>query len=79
MNQMASAKLILAIAGIAVFLVGIRTGVDLVRFTGIALVVSAWLLRFTERSRSARARARRGAVASDAVVDASADGTTDES
>lgn len=62
MNQMSTAKLILAIAGIGVFLVGVRTGMDLVRFTGIALVASAWLLRFTARSRSERALRAAGDV-----------------
>lgn len=42
-------KVVLALAGIAVFLVGIRSGQDIVRWMGIALVVVAWLLRFLGR------------------------------
>ena len=40
------AKLALALSGIIVFLLGIRTGLDVVRWTGVGLVVVAWLLRF---------------------------------
>lgn len=44
-----TAKVILALAGVAVFLVGIRSGQDLVRWMGIALVAVAWMLRFVGR------------------------------
>ncbi len=57
MNPVATAKLTLAIAGIVVFLLGINSGSDLLRWTGTALVVVAWLLRFVDRS---AARPRRG-------------------
>ena len=79
MNQIATAKLVLAVAGIVVFMVGIRTGVNLVRFTGIALVASAWLLRFTARSKSERSRARRGAAGADVESGTTPAPTTDDS
>lgn len=44
------AKLVLAAAGLAVFLLGVRVQVDAVRWTGIALVAAAWLLRFVART-----------------------------
>jgi hypothetical protein len=42
-------KLSLAAAGIAVFLLGTRAGSQAMRWTGIALVAAAWLLRFVGR------------------------------
>jgi hypothetical protein len=48
-NPVSIAKLALALAGIAVFLLGINTGNVMVRWTGIGLVVVAWLLRFVAR------------------------------
>lgn len=57
MNPVAAAKLALALAGIVVFLFGINSGSDLLRWTGTALVVVAWLLRFVDRPAS---RSRRG-------------------
>lgn len=57
MNPVATAKLALAVAGIVVFLLGINAGSDVLRWTGTALVVVAWLLRFVDRAAS---RSRRG-------------------
>ena len=51
MNAIAVAKIALAIAGIVVFMLGVRTGADLVRWTGVALVAVAFLLRFLGRGR----------------------------
>lgn len=42
-------KLVLALAGVLVYLAGARSGQDLLRWTGIALVAVAWLLRFVGR------------------------------
>lgn len=58
MNPVSIAKLALAVAGIVVFLLGISWGSDVLRWTGTALVVIAWLLRFVDRSAT---RPRRGA------------------
>jgi hypothetical protein len=43
------AKLVLAMAGIAVFFTGVRLDLGVVRWTGIGLVVAAFLLRFVGR------------------------------
>jgi hypothetical protein len=51
-SQVQLAKLILAVAGIVVFLFGIRTGLDVLRWTGIVLVAAAFLLRFVGRAGS---------------------------
>lgn len=40
------AKIALALAGLLCFLLGVRTGLDVLRWSGIALVAVAWLLRF---------------------------------
>lgn len=40
------AKIALALAGLLCFLLGVRTGQDVLRWSGIALVAVAWLLRF---------------------------------
>lgn len=50
MTQVQLAKLMLAVAGIVVFLFGIRTGLDVLRWTGIVLVAAAFLLRFVGRA-----------------------------
>lgn len=50
MSPVSIAKLALAVAGIVVFLLGIRSGSDTLRWTGTALVVIAWLLRFAGRA-----------------------------
>jgi len=55
-NPMSYAKLVLAAAGIAVFFLGARLGIGAVRWTGIALVAAAWLLRFATRQPSAAVR-----------------------
>lgn len=39
-------KLLLAVAGLATFFVGMRLGDPRVRWAGIGLVAAAWLLRF---------------------------------
>lgn len=49
MTPVSVAKLVLAAAGLAVFFLGVRIGVGAVRWTGIALVAAAWLLRFASR------------------------------
>lgn len=54
-NPITVAKIALAVAGIVVFMLGVQSGVDSVRWTGVALVVAAFLLRFIGRG-------RRGAV-----------------
>ena len=46
MNSVQIAKVVLAVAGLVVFLMGIRTGQDMLRWTGIGLVAVAWSLRF---------------------------------
>jgi len=51
MTSVGIAKLALALAGIVVFLLGIRFGNDVIRWTGVALVVVAWLLRFVDKVR----------------------------
>jgi len=45
------AKIALAVAGIVVFMLGVQSGVDSVRWTGVALVAAAFLLRFIGRGR----------------------------
>lgn len=52
MIQVQAAKAVLAFAGIIVFFAGIRLGVDLLRWTGIGLVVVAFLLRFLKSNPS---------------------------
>ncbi len=49
MTPMTTAKVVLAFAGFAVFIVGVRAELESVRWTGIALVAAAWLLRFATR------------------------------
>lgn len=50
-NPITVAKIALAVAGIVVFMLGVQSGVDSVRWTGVALVVAAFLLRFIGRGR----------------------------
>lgn len=50
MTQVNVAKSALIAAGVLVFFFGIRTGHDILRWTGIALVTLAWLLRFVGRA-----------------------------
>lgn len=52
MTQVQLAKLVLAMAGIVVFLFGIRLQLDVLRWTGIVLVAAAFLLRFVGRAGS---------------------------
>ncbi len=49
MNEQLVAKLAIAGAGLAVFLSGIRTDNDLLRWIGIGLVAVAFFLRFLRR------------------------------
>ncbi|MBX3132964.1 MAG: hypothetical protein KF689_06210 [Gemmatimonadaceae bacterium] len=49
---MHTAKLVLALAGVLVFFVGAKLGLEWLRWAGIALVAIAWFLRFY-RSRRA--------------------------
>lgn len=49
MKQAAAAKVTLALAGLVVFLTGIRSGQELLRWLGIGLVAAAWLLRYFGR------------------------------
>lgn len=46
MTSRTTIKIALALAGIALFGVGIRLGAEPYRWAGIALVAIAWLLRF---------------------------------
>jgi protein-S-isoprenylcysteine O-methyltransferase Ste14 len=48
MTPVQIAKVVLALAGLVVFFLGVRTGQDLLRWSGIGLVVVAWLLRFVK-------------------------------
>ena len=41
-----TAKIVLALVGVAVFFAGTRVGFPWLRWAGIALVAIAWLLRF---------------------------------
>jgi hypothetical protein len=49
MNEQLIAKLVIAGAGLAVFLTGVRTDNDTLRWVGIGLVAVAFLLRFLKR------------------------------
>lgn len=46
MTRVSAWKATLTLAGVLSFLTGIRTGSELLRWTGISLVSAAWLLRF---------------------------------
>ncbi len=46
MTSRTTVKIALALAGIALFGVGIRFSAEPYRWAGIALVAAAWLLRF---------------------------------
>jgi hypothetical protein len=46
MTAVQIAKIVLAVAGTAVFMLGVQNGQDLLRYIGIGLVVIAWLMRF---------------------------------
>lgn len=49
MTEQTIAKIVIAGAGLAVFLTGVRTENDLLRWIGIALVAVAFFLRFLKR------------------------------
>ncbi len=46
MTAVQIAKVVVALAGLVVYLFGVRSGQDLLRYVGIGLVAVAWLLRF---------------------------------
>jgi hypothetical protein len=46
MKAVQIAKVVLAVAGLAVFMLGVQNGQDMLRYIGIGLVVVAWLMRF---------------------------------
>ncbi len=48
MKPLTTAKVVLAISGVAVFIVGVRVDNALVRWAGTGLVAAAWLLRFVK-------------------------------
>jgi hypothetical protein len=50
MKPIVVAKYVTAGAGILVFGAGMRTGSEALRWTGIAIVAVAWLLRFVKDS-----------------------------
>jgi hypothetical protein len=45
-NERTTAKLVIAVVGVAVFLTGVRLEMEIVRWIGIGLVAAAFLLRF---------------------------------
>lgn len=49
MTERTIAKLVLALAGLAVFFTGVRMELQPLRYVGIALVAVAFLLRFIGR------------------------------
>lgn len=49
MTERTTAKLVIAVAGVAVFLTGVRLELEVVRWVGIGLVAVAFLLRFVGR------------------------------
>ena len=49
MTERMTAKLVIAAAGMAVFLTGVRMELGIVRWIGIGLVAVAFLLRFIGR------------------------------
>lgn len=49
MNERMTAKLVIAVAGVAVFMTGVRLELEMVRWIGIGLVAVAFLLRFIGR------------------------------
>lgn len=46
MSALTRAKIALALAGLVLFGVGVRLELTALRWTGLAIVVAAWLLRF---------------------------------
>lgn len=55
MNEKLLAKLVITGAGIAVFLTGVRTEIPMIRWTGVALVAVAFMLRFVGKRPTAGA------------------------
>ncbi len=49
MNERTTAKLVIAVVGVAVFMTGVRLEMEVVRWLGIGLVAVAFLLRFIGR------------------------------
>jgi predicted membrane metal-binding protein len=62
MTPLTTAKLILALAGIAVFFYGWNAGIPPLRWIGIALVAAAVLLRFLPRPRGPGDSGRKGPI-----------------
>lgn len=56
MTAVQVAKVVMAIAGLAVFLTGVRLNQDLFRWIGIGLVAAAWMLRFLKPKTSTEDR-----------------------
>ena len=56
MTERTIAKLVLAGAGLAVFLTGVRSGLPLLRWIGIGLVAVAFVLRFADRRQTPTAQ-----------------------
>ena len=54
MTPLVVARLALLLAGIALFLIGIRTGQDPYRYVAIGLLGVAVILRFVDRNRNRR-------------------------
>jgi Na+(H+)/acetate symporter ActP len=49
LSRVTIAKIALALIGVAVFFVGVRTESDVLRWIGIAFAAVAWMLRFVEK------------------------------
>ena len=49
LSRITIAKIALALVGVVVFFVGVRTESETLRWVGIALAAVAWLLRFVEK------------------------------
>ena len=56
MTERTTAKLVIAVVGVAVFLTGVRLELEVVRWIGIGLVAVAFLLRFIGRKRGPAAQ-----------------------
>ena len=54
MDRLTLVKVVLALAGLAVFLYGATTDQPPVRWVGVAFVVAAFLLRFFAKGRTKR-------------------------
>ena len=59
MTPLVIARLALLLAGIVLFIIGIRTGQDPYRYVAIGLLLVAVILRFVDRARAGRDAAPR--------------------